>query len=106
MNRRRFLIGNSKLAIGVSLIPTAAFSIYDKVNQVIFSARDRLGVKPFYYSWDDGKFEICSQLAPFSNKGKISKEAIAIYLQTGYIASPYSVYDNIYNNIDDNIDDV
>ena len=32
MNRRRFLINNSKLAIGVSLIPTAGFSIYDKAN--------------------------------------------------------------------------
>ena len=32
MNRRRFLINNSKLAIGVSLIPTAGFSIYDKTN--------------------------------------------------------------------------
>tara|TARA_B100001250_G_scaffold324714_1_gene288313 strand:- start:2706 stop:4517 length:1812 start_codon:yes stop_codon:yes gene_type:complete len=73
-----------------------AFSIYDKVKGTIFSARDRLGVKPFYYSWDEGKFEICSQLTPFSNKGKISKEAISIYLQTGYIPSPHSVYDNIY----------
>ena len=73
-----------------------AFSIYDKVNQTIFSARDRLGVKPFYYSWEDGKFEICSQLTPFLNKGKISKDAISIYLQTGYIPSPYSIYDNIY----------
>ena len=30
MNRRRFLINNSKLALGVSLIPTTGFSIYDK----------------------------------------------------------------------------
>ena len=26
-----------------------AFSIYDKATNTIFSARDRLGVKPFYY---------------------------------------------------------
>lgn len=73
-----------------------AFTIYDTVKQIVFSARDRLGVKPFYYSWNNGKFEICSQLAPFSKKGMISQQAIAIYLQTGYIPSPYSIYDNIF----------
>src|SRR5690606_24417971 len=28
-----------------------AFSIYDSQNNKLFSARDRLGVKPFYYFW-------------------------------------------------------
>lgn len=32
MNRRSFLINNSKLAIGGLLIPTAGFSVYDKTN--------------------------------------------------------------------------
>ncbi|MGC6422216.1 MAG: asparagine synthase (glutamine-hydrolyzing) [Flavobacteriaceae bacterium] len=73
-----------------------AFSIYDIKKELVFSARDRLGVKPFYYSWNDGKFEICSQLAPFSKKGMISQQAIAIYLQTGYIPSPFSIYENIF----------
>ena len=32
MNRRRFLINNSKLALGVSLIPATGFSIYDNAR--------------------------------------------------------------------------
>ncbi|NHW59501.1 asparagine synthetase B, partial [Escherichia coli] len=41
-----------------------AFAIYDEQNNQVFCARDRLGVKPFYYYWKDGKFEVCSQLRP------------------------------------------
>ncbi len=41
-----------------------AFSIYDSIKNRIFSARDRLGVKPFYYYWKDGNLEICRQIRP------------------------------------------
>ena len=58
----------------------------------VFSARDRLGVKPFYYSWDKGVFEICSQIKPLAENKTIDQEAIEIYLQTGYVPSPWSIY--------------
>src|SRR5690606_33280903 len=45
-----------------------AFAIYDSEKEEIFCARDRLGVKPFYYYWKDGEFEICSQIQPLINK--------------------------------------
>ena len=32
MNRRSFLIKNSKIALGVSLIPATGFSIYDNAR--------------------------------------------------------------------------
>ena len=72
-----------------------AFSIYDKKNKEIFSARDRLGVKPFYYSWDKGLFEICSQIKPLSEGKTIDQEAIEIYLQTCYVPSPWSIYKEV-----------
>jgi len=74
-----------------------AFSIYDQKNNTIFSARDRLGVKPFYYFWDDNKFEICSQLRPLINEtSKVNKDSISIFLDCGYIPSPYSAIEHIY----------
>ncbi|RRJ89559.1 asparagine synthase (glutamine-hydrolyzing) [Paenimyroides tangerinum] len=74
-----------------------AFAIYDSITNKVFCARDRMGVKPFYYFWKDGQFEICSQLQPLKNKtSKISEEAISIYLCTGYVPSPYSIFENIY----------
>ena len=71
-----------------------AFAVYDENKKSVFIARDRLGVKPLYYSWQNGELELCSQLAPL-NKGKLDQEAISIYLQTGYIPSPFSIYDEI-----------
>lgn len=73
-----------------------AFSIYDSRQRVVFSARDRLGVKPFYYSYKNGKFEISSQLSPIKNNiNTINTDAISAYLRTGYIPSPISIYNEI-----------
>ena len=84
---------------GKALVPKLngmfAFSIYDREKKEVFSARDRLGVKPFYYSWDNGVFEICSQIKPLSEGKKIDDQAIEIYLQTGYIPSPWSIYKEV-----------
>ena len=74
-----------------------AFAIYDSRKKTVFCARDRMGVKPFYYSWKDGKFEICSQLRPFiSSSSKVSTEAVSIYLDSGYVPSPYSIIEDVY----------
>lgn len=74
-----------------------AFAIYDLEKQKVFCARDRLGVKPFYYYWKEGQFEICSQLQPLMNKeSKFSSEAVSIYLSTGYVPSPYSILEDVY----------
>ena len=73
-----------------------AFSIYDENKKTVFIARDRLGVKPLYYSWQNGKLELSSQLAPLKKGGlSLNQEAISIYLQTGYIPSPFSIYEEI-----------
>jgi asparagine synthase (glutamine-hydrolysing) len=74
-----------------------AFAIYDTIKQTIFCARDRLGVKPFYYYWENGEFEICSQLRPLINsRSNLSEEAVSIFLDCGYIPSPYSVIKNVF----------
>jgi asparagine synthase (glutamine-hydrolysing) len=85
---------------GADLIPKLngmfAFCIYDADTQKVFCARDRLGVKPFYYYWKNGEFEICSQLRPLSEGKNVSSEAISIYLDCGYIPSPYSIYEDVH----------
>ena len=74
-----------------------AFAIYNQENDTIFCARDRLGVKPFYYYWKDGLFEIASQIRPLINQdSKISNDAVSIYLDCGYIPSPYSILKDVY----------
>ena len=73
-----------------------AFVIYNSINRSLFCSRDRLGVKPFYYYWKDGFFEICSQLKPISQNKTLNDEAISIYLDCRYIPSPYSIYNDVY----------
>ena len=73
-----------------------AFCIYDSQTNQIFCARDRLGVKPFYYYWKDGSFEICSQIRPLLSDKQINSEAISIYLDTNYIPTPYTIVENVF----------
>lgn len=73
-----------------------AFAIYDKEKENIFCSRDRLGVKPFYYYWSNGSFEICSQLRPISEGRTINTEIISIYLDCGYIPSPFSIFNDVF----------
>lgn len=73
-----------------------AFCIYDSINQKVFGARDRLGVKPFYYYWRNGQFEICSQLRPLSKDKELCGEAISIFLDCSYIPSPYSIFKDVF----------
>ncbi|WP_178985258.1 asparagine synthase (glutamine-hydrolyzing) [Winogradskyella helgolandensis] len=73
-----------------------AFSIYDALTNKLFSARDRLGVKPFYYYWHKGELELCSQIRPLLKDKNINDEAISIYLDTDFIPSPYTIAENVF----------
>lgn len=73
-----------------------AFAIYNRITRKLFCARDRFGVKPFYYSWNEGEFEICSQLRPICQNKKINEDAISMFLDCTYIPSPFTIYQNVY----------
>jgi len=39
-----------------------AFVLYDTIKETVFAARDRYGIKPFYYSTSDGRLIFASEL--------------------------------------------
>lgn len=39
-----------------------SFVLYDKKNRIIFGARDRFGIKPFYYTQKDGEIIFASEI--------------------------------------------
>ena len=74
-----------------------AFAIYDSVHKTIFGARDKLGVKPFYYSINKG-FEFSSQPSVIKigrNDIHVDEDSIQKYLLFGYIPEPNSIYQEI-----------
>jgi len=75
-----------------------AFAIFDETKNKIFAARDRMGQKPFYYSFDENGFEFSSQLASiqlFNNNLSISKNAIRYFLKWSVIPDPYSIFNEV-----------
>lgn len=59
-----------------------AFAIWDEKNQELFCARDRFGIKPFYYAINDTDFYFASEaksLIPFVKEVKTNQEALQDY---------------------------
>ncbi len=76
-----------------------AFAIWDNNKQQLFCARDRFGIKPFYYYSDHEKFVLGSEIKAILKCDGIdrtlSDEAIDSYFAFGYITSDLSVYKKI-----------
>lgn len=72
--------------------------IYDKATHTIFAARDRLGVKPFYYYFFNGQFYFASELKIFSKFNlmlNVDLQAVYYYFRFGYVPEPLSIYQGI-----------
>ena len=67
-----------------------AFVLWDQRKQSLFGARDRLGIKPFYYGWDEGAFlfgsEIKALLAYPGMRAQFNPAVLGEYLAFGYVA--------------------
>ncbi len=75
-----------------------AFCIYDKAEQTLFLARDRFGVKPLLYLFDDDKFLFGSEMKAILAYG-IDKEidftSLHTYLQLNYIPGPDTIFSKV-----------
>jgi asparagine synthase (glutamine-hydrolysing) len=74
--------------------------IYDTHEQALYIFRDRIGIKPLYYFWDERDFAFASELKSFKRVAAIPREinadAIRRFLHFGYIPTPLSIYKNIF----------
>jgi len=75
------------------------FAIWDRRKRVLFAARDRVGIKPFYYRWDGKAFlfgsEIKTILAYPGIKAEFNTGALAEYLAFGYLTGPETMFAGI-----------
>lgn len=77
-----------------------AFAFVDKDRGVITLSRDRLGVKPLYYTYADFVFSFSSDIRSFYEipdfKKDINQKALHGYLWNMYIPAPYSIIDGVF----------
>jgi len=74
-----------------------AFALYDRNRETLFLARDRLGVKPLYYSLlPDGTLLFGSELKSLLVHPRLGREidpcAVEEYFALGYVAEPRSIF--------------
>lgn len=82
------------------LVGMFAFAVWDKLEETLILARDRIGEKPLYYGWLGNSFIFASELKPFTilagRKLELEQQALGLLLQVGYVPAPFSIYKDIY----------
>lgn len=77
-----------------------SFAVWDRRKQSLFCARDRLGIKPFYYTVSDGRFAFASEIKallelPYVSRC-INRDALPEYFTVGYVSSKETLFGGIY----------
>lgn len=76
-----------------------AFAIWDRRRRRLFAARDRLGIKPFYYAYENRTFifasEIKAILAYPGFKPELARSKLSEYLAFGFVSGSYTLYEGI-----------
>ncbi|HEX6003857.1 MAG TPA: asparagine synthetase B, partial [Burkholderiales bacterium] len=77
-----------------------AIALWRESERRLWLIRDRLGVKPLYYAWNGREFWFGSELKAFRAfrawSPELDRDALAEYLQFGYISAPRSIYRQVF----------
>ena len=75
-----------------------SFCIYDKHEQSFFIARDRYGIKPLLYLFDEDKFLFASEMKSIIQYGierNIDYTSLYTYFQLNYIPAPHTIFTSV-----------
>lgn len=77
-----------------------AFAIYDRVERRFFLARDPMGKKPLYYTFQGGIFAFASEIKALwrhpAIPRRLSLPALHAYLVLDYVPTPYAIGEGIF----------
>lgn len=86
-------------AVFGKLVGMFAFGVWDRQDQTLVLARDRIGEKPLYYGRLGSSFVFASELKAFRAhsgwRGEIDRNSLTSYLRFGYVPNPYSIFKGI-----------
>jgi asparagine synthase (glutamine-hydrolysing) len=75
-----------------------SFCIYDRQEQTFFLARDRYGIKPLLYLFDEDKFLFGSEMKAMIEYGidkEIDYQSLHTYLQLNYTTAPNTIFTHV-----------
>lgn len=75
-----------------------AFAFYDAHEDKMLLARDRMGINPLLYAYEDDRLVFGSELEVFGPLGvgkTISQQALNYYFQFTYIPAPFTIYEEV-----------
>ena len=76
-----------------------SFAIWNQDRRELFCARDRLGIKPFYYFWDGSVFAFASEIKALLAHPAISpgleEDLLSEYLAFGYVSGERTLFPKI-----------
>ena len=75
-----------------------SFAVWDRKNETLFLARDRAGIKPVFYSLENGALKFSSEIKALLSTGVSNEpdnEALINYFSFYYISSPQTIYKHI-----------
>lgn len=76
-----------------------AFALWDREQELLTLARDRMGEKPLYFGWQGSVFLFASELKALRRHpafaAEIDRDVLTMYMRRGYILAPYCIYKGI-----------
>jgi len=76
-----------------------AFALWDEGLNRLWVCRDRAGIKPLVYYWNEKQFIFGSEIKALLTDSQISKElddeALFLYLTFNYVPAPHTIYKGI-----------
>lgn len=77
-----------------------AFGVFDAQERLLVLVRDRLGVKPLYYTVQPWGCVFASELKPFLKipdvQWTLNRKAVALMIRFGFVPSPHSIFTEIH----------
>lgn len=77
-----------------------SFALWDRKERTLFLGRDRMGEKPLYFGWEEGRLLFASELRSIKRvlrqAPEIDRDALALFMRYSCVPSPRSIYRGFY----------
>jgi len=77
-----------------------SFALWDNEKELLHIARDRMGIKPLYWSYQNGNFIFGSELKALMSfekwNAEIDKNSLALFMKYKYVPCPATIFKNTF----------